>query len=99
MSLFGQATPSSFLEVRMRICACVYLLLSLVMPLSAQDSARTQSATPEADAASATVAQSPADSSDDMVTPTPVGDVGLPLSVAVETERKNYIRGGVSFQT
>ena len=82
----------------MRICACVYLLLSLVMPLWSQDSARTQSATPEADA-SATVAQSPADSSDDMVTPTPVSVVGLPLNVAGETEQKSYIRGGVSFQT
>ena len=80
----------------MRICACLYLLLISVVTLWAQDATRAQSATQP----DATVpVQLPEESSDEMVTPTPVGEVGLPLSVGADMERKNYIRGGVGFET
>lgn len=82
----------------MPVRACVCLLLVFVAPLWAQDAASSQPTSTEGDG-SAAVAPLSSDSNDQMTTPTPVGEVGLPLSVAVETERKNYIRGGVSFQT
>jgi hypothetical protein len=82
----------------MLIRACACLVLISVVPLWAQDADSVQRTAVGADA-NGVATEPPPDTNHGMVTPPPVSDVGLPLNVAAETDRRNYIRGGVSFQT